>query len=266
MSSRWWVYLHLAGVFAFLSIHGVSMTIGLRLRKERDAARITALLDLSGRTVPAFYISLAFLVVTGVVSALVDDWFGYGWIWGAILTLVVVSVGMFFMARPYYQRVRFISRAIAEGSKAVTPEQFDSVLRSPRPVTITWMGVAGLGFILYLMLFKPTLGLSPSVATPTVAPTGPVVTVVSIQSRFTVTSLTAPAGTAFSLRFDNRDAGVLHNVAVYADASASRSLFVGSRFPGPRIFPYRVPALPAGTYFFRCDLHPTTMTGSLVVG
>jgi len=157
MSSRWWVYLHLAGVFTFLSIHGVSMTIGIRLRKERDAARITALLDLSGRTVPAFYISLAFLVVTGVVSGLVDDWFGYGWIWAAIATLVVVSLGMFFMARPYYQRVRFISRAIAEGSKAVTPEQFDSVLRGSRPLTVTWMGVAGLGFILYLMLFKPTL-------------------------------------------------------------------------------------------------------------
>jgi len=26
-----------------------------------------------------------------------------------------------------------------------------------------------------------------------------------------------------------------------------------------------VPALDAGTYFFRCDVHPTTMTGTFVV-
>lgn len=267
MTSRWWVYLHVAGVFVFLAVHGVSMTVGLRLRRERDAGRITALLDLSGRTVPAFYASLGLIVVSGVVSSFLDDWWGYGWTWAALLTLIVVSVAMYFMARPYYQRVRFIARAVAEGSKAVTPEQFDSVLRSTRPLTIIWIGVAGLGFILYLMLFKPALGMSPSVPVPAALPSSvPVVEIVSEGNRFTVARLTTPADTAFAFRLVNRDPGVPHNIAVYADASAGRALFVGPTFPGVATRVSRVRAIPTGTYFFRCDVHPTTMTGSLVVG
>ncbi|MGZ8625008.1 MAG: cupredoxin domain-containing protein, partial [Actinomycetota bacterium] len=74
-----------------------------------------------------------------------------------------------------------------------------------------------------------------------------------------------PAGKPFSIAFDNQDPGVPHNVAIYTDDSATESLFVGELVPGPKKVTYEVGPLDPGTYFFRCDVHPTTMTGTFVV-
>ncbi len=261
MAYEWWVFAHLVGVVGLMTAHGVSVAVALRLRSERDPAKIAALLDLSGRTVPAFYGSFGVLAAAGIAAAFVGDWWGFGWIWAAIVTLVVVSLAMFYMARPYYQRVRFIARAMAEGSQAVTAEQLDSVLRSRRPATVTWIGVAGLVFILYLMILKPTFGIAPG-DQPAPVTSGPTIALAADESRFHATTLAAPAGTAFTIRFENQEA-VPHNVEIL---EGSRSLFVGATFPGPATRSYAVPALDAGTYSFRCTLHPTTMTGSLSAG
>jgi len=37
---NWWKFLHVAGVLSFVLFHGVSIVVALRLRKERDRARI----------------------------------------------------------------------------------------------------------------------------------------------------------------------------------------------------------------------------------
>ncbi|MGH2727825.1 MAG: hypothetical protein ACRDKS_12710, partial [Actinomycetota bacterium] len=191
MAYEWWVFAHMVGVVGFMTAHGVSFAVALRLRGERDPARITALLDLSARTVPAFYGSFALLLAGGIAAAFAGDWWGFGWIWAAIVTLVVVTVAMFAMARPYYQRVRFITRAMAEGSQAVAPEQLDSVLRSRRPTTVTWIGVAGLVFILYLMILKPTFGLAPGEGPPPAANV-PLIALAADGSRFLSTSVSVP--------------------------------------------------------------------------
>jgi plastocyanin len=263
---EWWVFVHIAGVLAFLAVHGVSIAVALRLRNERDASRINGLLDLSGRTVQPMYISLGVLLLGGIVAGFQRHWWSYGWIWAALGTLIVLSMAMVFMARPYYQKVRFITRAIAEGSQAVTPEQFDSVLRNRRPLTITWIGFLGLGFILYLMVLKPTFGLQPSAAAPLATPSGTVLTVQAKNTLFVERSLTTTAGEAFSISFRNADTGQLHNVAIYTNASASSVLFRGAVFAGPGTKIYKVKALDAGIYFYRCDVHPTVMTGTLTVG
>src|SRR5437867_8381026 len=195
---EWWVFVHIAGVFAFLVVHGVSIAVALRLRNERDPSRINALLDISGRTVMPLYLSLAVLLTGGIVAGFIRHWWSYGWIWAALGTLVVVSMAMYFMARPYYQRVRFISRAVAEGSQAVTPEQFDGVLRNRRPLTITWIGFVGLAFLLYLMILKPTFGLQPSEAAPVATPSGTVLRVEAKNSLFLERALTTTSGQAFA--------------------------------------------------------------------
>jgi plastocyanin len=74
--------------------------------------------------------------------------------------------------------------------------------------------------------------------------------------------LRVPAGKAFQLVYENRE-GPPHNVAIYTDESAKTPVFVGDIISGPRTVTYQVPAIAAGTYFFRCDVHPE-MKGSVV--
>ena len=85
------------------------------------------------------------------------------------------------------------------------------------------------------------------------------------NSTFRQRQLTVPAGGQVTIRFTNSDA-VPHNFAVYEDQSATREIYRGETFPGPATRNETFRAPPPGRYFFRCDVHPTTMTGTLVVG
>ena len=78
-------------------------------------------------------------------------------------------------------------------------------------------------------------------------------------------TLTAVANTMVTLRFDNRDSGVPHNVAVFRDRSAEVEIFVGETFSGRAVRDYRFQTPGPGNYFFRCDTHPDTMTGTFAV-
>ncbi len=101
---------------------------------------------------------------------------------------------------------------------------------------------------------------TPGASASPVDPNAPAI--VAEGMRFTATQVQVPAGRAFSLAFENRD-GAPHNVAIYADSSAASNLFRGEIFGGPASKVYHVPALAAGSYFFRCDVHPD-MTGTIV--
>jgi plastocyanin len=261
---QWWVFVHLVGVLAFLAAHGVSMFVLFRLRKERDPQKVSDLLALSSSSITGFYYGLGVLLLGGIVAGFQGHWWGRAWIWAAIGALVIVTVAMYGMARPYYKRVGFVARAMAGGSQAVTAEQFDDILRGARPVAVAAIGGIGLLFILYLMVLKPSLGFSTQQATVAV-PSGAAVEVSAQGLRFDTSSLTAPASEPFTLVFHNDDPGVPHNVAIYADSSASTALFVGDVFNGPATMNYSVDALDPGSYFFRCDVHPQ-MAGTLTVG
>jgi hypothetical protein len=152
---QWWVFLHIAGAFIFLVAHGVSMGVSLQLRQERDPRRIMALLDVSSTSISGLYVGLVLLLTGGVVAGFVGDWWGRGWIWVALGTLVVVMILMYALASNYYKRLRLIVGAMAEGSEAVSEERLAELLSGPRPVILAVTGFGGLLFILYLMLFKP---------------------------------------------------------------------------------------------------------------
>jgi plastocyanin len=66
--------------------------------------------------------------------------------------------------------------------------------------------------------------------------------------------MTVPAGRPFQLLFENRE-GAPHNVTIF-DHGVDQPLFVGDIFGGPGSRTYVVPAIPAGTHRFRCDVHP----------
>jgi plastocyanin len=72
----------------------------------------------------------------------------------------------------------------------------------------------------------------------------------------------------FSVAFSNQDQAP-HNFAIYTDSQATKLL--GGAPSATDVVPpgagttYQVKGLPDGVYFFRCDVHPTTMTGTFVV-
>lgn len=90
---------------------------------------------------------------------------------------------------------------------------------------------------------------------------GPAVMLAAKDIAFSATDIGVPAATPFVIAFENRD-GVPHNVSIYSDTAGTMRLFEGITFGGPATRWYPVSALPAGTYVFKCDLHPT-MTGTL---
>lgn len=155
MEYTWWVFLHIAGVFGFLIAHGVSVGVAFRLRRERDPQRIMALLDLSNSSVTLLYISLLLLIGGGVVAGFVGDWWGDGWIWVSLGTLILTIVAMYVVASTYYRRLRTVVGAMADGSQAISEERLGEVLAGPRAWVLAAIGFGAILFILYLMLFKP---------------------------------------------------------------------------------------------------------------
>lgn len=99
------------------------------------------------------------------------------------------------------------------------------------------------------------------------APTAPGATVIVAKNiLFDQKELRVPAGEPFIVLMRNEDAGVPHNWALYTDDSATQPV-VGANegiCTGPCEDEVEVPALDPGSYFFRCDVHPTQMTGTLV--
>jgi len=78
---------------------------------------------------------------------------------------------------------------------------------------------------------------------------------------FSTNCLVAPAGEDFTIDYANLEA-VPHNIAVYVEAQGE--LIAGTEVAaGPVDDPLDVPALDPGSYYFQCDVHPTTMTGTL---
>ena len=120
--------------------------------------------------------------------------------------------------------------------------------------------------------FKITPAAQPRTSSPAAAPTAPAtpgaggaaVDIVGQDSKFTVTDVTAAAG-AVTVRFDNRDPGVVHNLHVFRGANAQgESLGQTALAAGP-VQQELTLNLAAGSYFFRCDAHPTTMKATLTV-
>ena len=98
-------------------------------------------------------------------------------------------------------------------------------------------------------------------------PGGPVMTrVVAKDLKFDRRSITASTGVSVTVTLDNQDAGVLHNIAFYTNNQATSAIAVGELFPGiaTRDLQFTAPGAP-GNYFYRCDVHPDTMTGTFAV-
>lgn len=91
----------------------------------------------------------------------------------------------------------------------------------------------------------------------------PVVEIAANNLQFDTDELTVPADTPFIIRFDNQEAQP-HNVAILEEEGSSQALFRGEIFTGPDVVEYEVDPIPAGEYYFLCEVHPT-MNGTVTV-
>ncbi len=151
----WWKFFHVAGVIAFVLFHGVSMLAALRLRKERDRARIAMMLQFSGSSVIGMYVSLLWLIVFGVVAGVQGDWWNDGWFWISVVLLVLVTGEMSAVARPYYQRVKEAVEVRPSGVPRRSDEELEEILRSRVGLWNAIIGGAVLVVITWLMVYKP---------------------------------------------------------------------------------------------------------------
>jgi cytochrome c oxidase subunit 2 len=109
---------------------------------------------------------------------------------------------------------------------------------------------------------QPSASAGPA-ATP--APGGPTLSLAAKNIQFSTTSLAAPAGTPFTITFQNEDQGVIHNLAVYTQDGQLVDNARTTLAQGPVTQTLVLPALQPGRYLFKCDAHPTQMVGTLEV-
>jgi plastocyanin len=94
---------------------------------------------------------------------------------------------------------------------------------------------------------------------------GPTTAIAAQNIKFDTDTIRLAADAPTTITFDNKDAGLEHNLAIYTDDTATDALFTGDGVVGPDSVPYHIPALKPGTYFFHCDFHPPTMNGTVIV-
>ena len=109
------------------------------------------------------------------------------------------------------------------------------------------------------LVSKPTTGT-------TTAEGSVIINLVAQNMTFDKSTIIVPANTIITINFDNKDSGTQHNFSIYTGSGATVKIFVGNIITGPATTTYTFTSPnKAGTYFFRCDVHPTIMTGSFIV-
>ncbi len=156
------IFLHVAGAFVFALSHGVSMAMAFRLRREREPARIAALLDMSGASIMGVYVGLLVVLATGVILGFMGGFWGRLWIWLAMALLIGLVVAMYYLATTYYSKVRnaigvkgLTEKADAPMPAAASPETLAALLESPTPFVLAAVGGGGLVVLLWLMYYQP---------------------------------------------------------------------------------------------------------------
>jgi hypothetical protein len=151
---RWWLLLHLVGVFAFLLSHGVSVTVAFRIRKERDRVKIRDLISLSGSSVRLMYVSLVLLLAGAFAMTFQLHLWGAAWIRISLGLLIVTIIFMIGMASPYYKRVSEAVELRPSGVPRKSDEELEVILKSPVPMIVAGVGFFSLFVILYMMVFQ----------------------------------------------------------------------------------------------------------------
>lgn len=160
----WLLVLHVLCVFAFLAIHGVSMGVWWRVRRERDRAKLSALLGLSIGFVIPMSVAALLLIVSGILVGVAAGWWfnGQWWLWLSIVILVVIIAVMTpLIAIPMTNMRRGLGMPSQSDTKAgVVPTPVDDatlerLLSDRRPTIGASIAIGGIVLITWLMETKP---------------------------------------------------------------------------------------------------------------
>ena len=162
MLYRWLVFLHILGAFGFLLAHGGSVNATFRVRREQTLDGLRAVLQLSNSSFTLMYVSLLLMLLAGIASGFIGQWWGRGWIWASLAVLLATAVGMFFLATGFFNRLRrsaglpwFDGRREHAAEPPAPHEELMQLQVSGRPVLTSVLGLLPIALILWLMVFKP---------------------------------------------------------------------------------------------------------------
>jgi hypothetical protein len=157
----WLVLLHITAGFTFALAHGVSAFTAVKLRGERDPARVIALLDLSKMSLPISDLAILVLLASGIAAGFVGGYWGHLWIWLSIGVLVFLFIFMSIRGVQHHDAIRHAlgTAGFYDKKNAPIPEAdpaaLAAALDSPRALELAAVGGAGLVVILWLMVVKP---------------------------------------------------------------------------------------------------------------
>lgn len=164
------------------------------------------------------------------------------------LGALLFGVALIMFGFSFVFAVVFLRGNDSGGEAAVAPTTTETAEKTPAP--------------------EETPGEGATPAAETSAAAGQVLEIKAVPTlRFDLEELEARADGTVTVRFENEDPGVPHNWAVYTDDRASEPIAGANEGictgPCSEDVTFELPA--PGEYFFRCDVHPTQMTGTFVV-
>jgi hypothetical protein len=161
----WLKFLHILGALGLVLTHGASAAVSFKLRGERDRVRIQALVELSAVYLNAFYISLAVVLIAGILTGIAGGYWTSGqfWIWASLVLFIATTVGMYLLATPWFVSVRHaVGVATYQDLRSGTPPplplgdtELAELLASRRPFAIAAVGLGAIVLLVFLMVFKP---------------------------------------------------------------------------------------------------------------
>jgi hypothetical protein len=162
MIIRWLTYLHILASLTFFLSHGTSVAMAFKIRKETDIERIKAMLDLSGSTIMALFISFLVMGLTGLVLPFIYRFWGTGWVWTSIALTLFIFVWMALINERAYKRLRkLVGLPYMFGNKefpAEPPASQEDIQTHIQSINVHLLATVGYGVpavILWLMTFKP---------------------------------------------------------------------------------------------------------------
>lgn len=154
------LFVHVGSAMAYFLFHGAVASVTFALKRETsDGQRqvLSRVLDGANRVAP---LSLLTLVVSGALLGFLGRWWSDGWLWVSVLALVVLGIFMFVVGGLYFDR-RFEA---VDGQASVPQNTVTHRLvyhplmdrhHAKIPMLLTVSGVAVMGVVLWLMMFKP---------------------------------------------------------------------------------------------------------------